>query len=77
MLNSVERFTMTSIYERLEDGLEEKGEIMIKLAGGEELELHTHNVEFEEDPFIRIDADDEVHWVDASKIAHYWIHEEL
>ena len=31
----------------------------------------------EEDPFIRIDADDQVHWVDTSQIAHYWIHEEL
>ncbi|WP_458205745.1 hypothetical protein [Haladaptatus sp. NG-SE-30] len=68
---------MTGTYQRLKTGLEEKGEIMIKTGGGEELELHTHNVEFEEEPFIRIEADDEVHWVDVNHVAHYWIHEEI
>lgn len=68
---------MTSLHQRLEDGLKEKGEIMVKLGDGEELELHTHNVESEEEPFIRVDADDQVYWVDTSQISHYWIHEEL
>lgn len=68
---------MTSTYQRLKDGLDEKGEIMVTLAGGEELELHTHNVEFEEEPYVRVDADDQVHWVDATHVAHYWIHEEI
>ncbi|WP_435154946.1 hypothetical protein [Haladaptatus sp. DFWS20] len=68
---------MSDIYQRLETELEEKGEIMVKTAGGEELELHTHNVEFEEEPYIKIEADDEIHWVDANHIAHYWIHEEI
>ncbi len=65
------------MYHRLRDNLDEKGEIMVKTAGGEELELHGHNVEFEDEPYMRIEADDEVHWVDTTHIAHYWIHEEI
>lgn len=64
-------------FERMERVLDEKGELMVKTAAGDELELHKHNVSFEEAPWMQIDGDDEVHWLDAEKIERYWIHEEI
>ncbi len=62
------------MYDRLKEALKEYGEIMIKLDSGQEAELHLHNTEFIEDNLIKVDADDEVHWIDANKIERYWIH---
>lgn len=69
--------TTAETYERLESILNEMGEVMVESAAGETLELHKHNVEFEDEPWFRVDADDETHWVDAESIQHYWIHEEI
>ncbi|MFC7166492.1 hypothetical protein [Halospeciosus flavus] len=69
----------TSTFTRLARALDEKGEVMIRTASGDELELHKHNVAFEDAdaPFFRVDGDDEVHWVDARNVERYWIHNEL
>jgi hypothetical protein len=62
------------MYERIEEALQEYGELMIRLDSGEEAELHLHNTEFLEDSVIKVDADDEVHWFNAEKVERYWIH---
>jgi hypothetical protein len=62
------------MYDRLQDAVEEYGEIMIRTDSGEERELHKHNAEFLEDGIIKVDADDMVHWINAEKVERYWIH---
>lgn len=62
------------MYERLRETVQEYGEVMIRLDSGEEAELHLHNAEFVEEPIIKVDADDEVHWFNAEKVERYWIH---
>lgn len=64
-------------YQRLNDHLKEFGEIMVRTTSGDEIELHNHNVEFQEEPYLEIEADDEIHWLDATTIERYWIHKEL
>ena len=66
-----------SMYHRLTQAIEEKGEVMVKTVDGSELELHKHTVEAEDEPYIRVDADDETHWLDTSKVVRYWIHDEI
>lgn len=65
------------MYERLEQALEENGEIMIQLDSGEEAELHLHNVEFVGEPFVKVEADNETIWFNAEKVESYWIHEDF
>ena len=62
--------------ERLENAVEEYGEIMIRTDSGEEHELHKHNVEFEED-LVVVDADDRVHWLNPEKMERFWIHKDF
>lgn len=65
------------MYERLEQALEENGEVMVRMDSGEDRELHLHNTDFIEDPVIRVDADDEIHWMNAEKVERYWIHKDF
>jgi hypothetical protein len=62
------------MYDRLEEALNQNGELMIRLDSGKEAELHLHNTKFIEEPMVRVDADDEVHWFNAEKVEEYWIH---
>lgn len=62
------------MYDRLQDAVEEYGEVMIRTDSGEERELHKHNAEFQDDGIIKIDADDKVHWINGEKVERYWIH---
>lgn len=64
-------------YQRISEQIEESGEIMVRTTSGEELELHKHNVEFLDEPYVEIEADDEVHWLDTTTVERYWIHKEL
>lgn len=66
-----------STHERLEAALDEMGELMVRTASGDELELHKHNVEFGDAPWVQVDADDETHWFNAESVERYWIHEEI
>lgn len=68
---------MADIFDELKQAVEEKGEIMIKTDSGEERELHKHNTEFKENGLIKVDADDETHWLDGEKVERYWIHKEF
>ncbi|MDY6774395.1 MAG: hypothetical protein SVS85_04295 [Candidatus Nanohaloarchaea archaeon] len=65
------------MYEELKEAVEEKGEVMIRTDSGEDRELHKHNTDFQDDGMIRVDADDEVHWLNAEKIERYWIHKDF
>lgn len=65
------------MYAQLKDALEKNGEVMVLTDAGEEHELHLHNVTFKEEPIIKVDASDTVHWLNADKIERYWIHKEF
>lgn len=62
------------MYDKLKEAVEEYGEIMIRTDSGENRELHKHNAEFQENGVIKIDADDEVHWLNAEKVERFAIH---
>ncbi|MDH5569975.1 MAG: hypothetical protein OEX98_09345 [Nitrosopumilus sp.] len=50
---------------------------MLKLGSGEKLELHKHNVSFDESTQeIKVDAASKTYWISADSIAYYWIHRE-
>lgn len=64
-----------SRYELIKKALDEKGELMIKSDTGEKFELHKHNVTYDdENKMIKIDAANQIFWVDPEKISYYWIH---
>lgn len=66
-----------SNYETLKVNLEKNGEVMIRFDTGERLELHKHNVKFDDDvKEIIVDVASKTYWIDAQKIAYYWIHKE-
>lgn len=65
-----------SMHTRLKEALEENGELMIRLTSGEEGELHLHNVEFEEEPFMKVEGEDATRWVNTALVESYWIHDE-
>ncbi|GKS66620.1 hypothetical protein YTPLAS73_01670 [Nitrosarchaeum sp.] len=50
---------------------------MLKLGSGEKLELHKHNVTFDESvQEIKVDAGNETYWISADSVAYYLIHKE-
>lgn len=66
------------MYERLKDAVQEYGEVMVLTDSGEEHELHLHNAEFLDDAgLVKVDADDEIHWLDLDKVERYWIHKDF
>jgi hypothetical protein len=57
--------------------VEKNGEVMIRLDTGEKIELHKHNVKFENaTKEIVVDAATETYWIGADRISYYWIHKE-
>lgn len=70
-------YYMVNMFDELEQAVEEKGEIMIKTDSGDERELHKHNTEFLNNGLIKVDGEDEIHWLNAEKVERYWIHEEF
>ena len=64
-------------YETLKSNVEKNGEVMIRLDTGEKIELHKHNVKFENaTKEIVVDAATETYWIGADRISYYWIHKE-
>jgi hypothetical protein len=64
-------------YESLKASLQKNGEVMIRLDTGEKIELHTHNVKFEDSTKeIVIDAATDTYWIGADRVSYYWIHRE-
>lgn len=51
---------------------------MVLTDSGEEHELHKHNSEFLEDSgLVKVDADDQIHWLDLEKVERYYIHKDF
>ena len=66
-----------SNYDKIKECLEKNGEVMIKLDAGDKIELHKHNVTFDDSSQeIIVDAGTQTIWIDGSKIAYYWIHQQ-
>lgn len=64
-------------YEALKASVDKNGEVMVRLDTGEKIELHKHNVKFENTTNeIVVDADTETYWIGADRISYYWIHKE-
>ena len=64
-------------YEALKASVEKNGEVMIRLATGEKIELHKHNVKFENaTKEIVVDSGTETFWIGTDRISYYWIHKE-
>ena len=64
-------------YNAMKKSLEKNGELMLKLDSGETIELHTHNVKFEDSTKeIVVDAATKTYWIDSGKVSYYWIHRE-
>ena len=54
----------------LKESLDKNGEVMIRLENGEKIELHRHNVTFNDSTQeIVVDAASETYWIDANKIS--------
>jgi len=53
------------------------GEAMLRLDNNESIELHKHNVKFNDNSQeIIIDAGTETYWIGPDKVTYYWIHKE-
>jgi hypothetical protein len=64
-------------YEALKASLDKNGEVMICLDTGEKLELHKHNVKFDDSTNeIVVDAGTETYWIGADRVSYYWLHKE-
>jgi hypothetical protein len=64
-------------YEALKASVEKNGEVMVRLDTGEKIELHKHNVKFENaNKEIVVDAATETYWIGADRVSYYWIHKE-
>ena len=64
-------------FKALKESLEKNGEVMIKLDNGEKIELHKHNVTFNDSTQeVIVDAAKETYWIDVNKITYHWIHRE-
>ena len=64
-------------FESLKSSVEQNGEVMVKLDTGEKIELHKHNVKFDDSTKeIIVDAATETYWIPAERVAYYWIHRE-
>ena len=64
-------------YEALKASVAKNGEVMIRLDTGEKIELHIHNVKFEDaTKEIMVDAGTETYWIGADRVSYYWIHKE-
>jgi len=64
-------------YEALKASVAKNGEVMVRLDTGEKIELHIHNVKFEDTTKeIVVDAGTETYWIGADRVSYYWIHKE-
>ncbi len=65
------------MYDRLKKAVADHGEVMVLTDSGEEHELHKHNATFTEEPIVKVDAADQIHWLNAEKVERYWIHKDF
>lgn len=66
------------MFDRLKKAVNEFGEVMVITDSGEEHELHKHSSEFlDESGLVKVDAADEIHWLNLEKIERYYIHKDF
>ena len=64
-------------YKTLKASVAKNGEVMVRLDTGEKIELHIHNVKFEDSTEeIVVDAGTETYWIGADRVSYYWVHKE-
>lgn len=64
-------------YEALKASLEKNGEVLIRLDTGGKIELHKHNVTFDDSTKeIIVDAARDTFWIPADRVSYHWIHKE-
>jgi hypothetical protein len=64
-------------YDALRASVDTNGEVMIRIDTGEEIELHRHNVKFEDSTKeIIVDAGTKTYWIGADRVSYYWIHKQ-
>lgn len=64
-------------YDALRESVDTNGEVMIRIDTGEEIELHRHNVKFEDSTKeIIVDAGTKTYWIGADRVSYYWIHKQ-
>lgn len=64
-------------YEALKASVAKNGEVMIRLDTGEKIELHIHNVKFDDTTKqLIVDAATETYFIGVDRVSYYWIHRE-
>jgi hypothetical protein len=64
-------------FESLKESVDKNGEVMIRIDSGEKIELHKHNVKFDDaTKEIIVDSGTETYWIGADRVSYYWIHKE-
>ncbi len=64
-------------YDALKASVDKNGEVMIRIDTGEEIELHRHNVQFDDGTKeIVVDAGIKTYWIGADRVSYYWIHKQ-
>ena len=64
-------------FESLKSAVDTNGEVMIRIDTGEKIELHKHNVKFQDaTKEIIVDSGTETYWIGAYRVSYYWIHKE-
>ena len=66
-----------SMYERLQNLVDDYGEVQIRFDSGHETEIHRHNTEFIGEPMVKVVTKGEAHWFDVGKLETAWIHYEF
>jgi len=62
--------------QKLQQLVEEKGELMVMSDSGEKFELHKHNTKFDDSSdLVEVDGGTKKFWLIPSKIAYYWTHD--
>jgi hypothetical protein len=64
-------------YEALKASVAKNGEVMVRLDTGEKIELHIHNVKFDDTTKeVIVDAASETYFIGVDRVSYYWIHRE-
>ncbi|HEY7227090.1 MAG TPA: hypothetical protein VH481_03095 [Nitrososphaeraceae archaeon] len=68
---------MMANYDALKASVAKNGEVMIRLDTGEKIELHIHNVKFDDTTKeVVVDAASETYFIGVDRVSYYWIHKE-
>ena len=69
--------TLMANYEALKASVAKNGEVMIRLDTGEKIELHIHNMKFDDaTKEVIVDAATETYFIGVDRVSYYWIHRE-